>query len=77
MLEHAGGVFEDGVGDLAAGEHARQFFRAFLLSGQRFDGGNGAVGASGFFHVKMVVGEAGNLRQMGDTQYLPVTSQTL
>ena len=35
------------------------------------------LASSGFFHVKVAIGKAGNLRQVGDAQHLGIASQPL
>jgi hypothetical protein len=46
VLQHGAGLFQRGLADLAAGEHARQFPHAFFLAGKVRRSGLGATSAA-------------------------------
>src|SRR6516225_701491 len=61
LFEHGGSMLQDGVRDLAAGEHARQFLGAVVVVREVGDGGDCAPGALGFLHIEVVVPKTSDL----------------
>jgi len=57
------------LGQLGSGQHARHFFGAFF-AGDLADGGFGAASGFALFDDVVVVGEGGNLGQVGYTENL-------
>jgi hypothetical protein len=73
-LDHLLGVFTGGFGELGAAQHARHFLGA-LIPDNAPDAGVGP--ASGFFLLNYIVmiGESGDLREMGNAENLIVAGQ--
>ena len=67
-------VLEDGVGDVAAAQHARQLRGAFSLF-KVFDARDGAASLLDLLDAIVVVREAGDLREVRDAEHLARLSQ--
>src|SRR5579883_2258519 len=70
-------MLQNGIGDLAAGEHSSQFRSALLFTGQISDFRHRPAAALKFFHVKMMVRETGDLGKMGDAKHLGIAGKAL
>ena len=67
--DHLRGVLEAGVGDFGAGEHAGDFVGAGAVV-EDADAGGGAAVLLALFDGQMLIGEGGDLRQVGDAEDL-------
>src|SRR5207249_7212518 len=68
-LEHLVGVLQGRFGQLGATQHSGDFFRAFV-AGKLADAGSRTVAYLLLLDQVMMIGEGGNLRQMGNTKHL-------
>lgn len=67
--DHLCGVLEAGFGDLCAGDHAGDFVGAGAVV-EEADFGFGAAVGFALVDEEVLVGESGDLRQVGDTENL-------
>ena len=75
-FQHLLSMLPRGFGQLGAAEHSGDLFGAFV-SGDQMDGRAGASACGLFFDQVVMIGEGGNLGQVGHAKNLVLTGKTL